>query len=391
MRRWLWLATIVGLTGTVVSGCYRVPQPECGFFCGPSATCPEDYACNATDGRCHRTDTSATMTCSSFIDAGVQDDVPDGGDTLPPFVDTTVPRDRAISVGVAGPITVTFSEDVIGVDDTTLFVMQDVTPVPGVIAYDAISHVATWTPSPTLSSTTTYTANVLSSITDHAGNPLALGRTWTFTTADVIPPTLIATSPINAATGVAITTQVSATFSEHVLVPPTGFNLSYIGGNLNGVTLHYDNVTHIATLTPTHPLPGNTTISASLTAAITDPSGNGFVPQSWTFETGADTVPPSVLSTQPANGSVGVPYATITVNFDEPVIGVDPSSFTVVDQNAMPISGAVSLFVTGSTWRFTPTAGLPGLTTFTVTLTTAITDTAGNHLPAPVTFSFTTG
>ena len=62
--RW-WLVAV-----TTVVGCYDPPRPACGFVCGPAGACPEDYRCNVTDGRCHRSDTPESMTCPSFTDAG---------------------------------------------------------------------------------------------------------------------------------------------------------------------------------------------------------------------------------------------------------------------------------------------------------------------------------
>jgi hypothetical protein len=61
------------LLGIVVaSGCYRVPEPDCGFVCGPGADpCPDDYTC-AGDHRCHRNGAPANLTCPA-PDAGAQD------------------------------------------------------------------------------------------------------------------------------------------------------------------------------------------------------------------------------------------------------------------------------------------------------------------------------
>jgi hypothetical protein len=52
--------------------CYDVPQPDCGFRCGPDGACPEDYTCSTTDGRCHLNGTPASLVCGSAAgDAGI--------------------------------------------------------------------------------------------------------------------------------------------------------------------------------------------------------------------------------------------------------------------------------------------------------------------------------
>lgn len=51
-------------------GCYDVPRPPCGFRCGPSEACPEDYTCDPSDGRCHLNGSSPQLVCAT-VDAGV--------------------------------------------------------------------------------------------------------------------------------------------------------------------------------------------------------------------------------------------------------------------------------------------------------------------------------
>lgn len=52
------------------AGCYDVPQPQCGFRCGPRGECPEDYTCNASDGRCHLEGAPASLVCGT-VDASI--------------------------------------------------------------------------------------------------------------------------------------------------------------------------------------------------------------------------------------------------------------------------------------------------------------------------------
>lgn len=71
------------LLSLALLGCYDVPRPECGFRCGPSEACPEDYTCNVADGRCHLNGSSPSLVCGTVdapaADAPVADAPPDAG------------------------------------------------------------------------------------------------------------------------------------------------------------------------------------------------------------------------------------------------------------------------------------------------------------------------
>jgi hypothetical protein len=91
MRRYVYLALALGLAllfagGLGLSACYDVPQPACGFRCGPAGECPTDYTCNSADDRCHLNGSPA-MVCG----------VPDGGVDAP---DIDAPPDAAIDAAI---------------------------------------------------------------------------------------------------------------------------------------------------------------------------------------------------------------------------------------------------------------------------------------------------
>ena len=96
--------------------------------------------------------------------------------------------------------------------------------MPATVSYDAATRIATLTPGNALAPATTYTATVHGGATDPrvkdvAGNALAANSSWSFTTAaagDTTPPTVTARSPAVGATGVAVATTVTATFSEAI-------------------------------------------------------------------------------------------------------------------------------------------------------------------------------
>lgn len=102
---------------------------------------------------------------------------------------------------------------------------------------------------------------------------------------------------------------------------------------------------------------------------------------------GGDSVAPTVVSTNPANGSTGVPVnATVSVTFSE---NLDSASVT---NTAFSLDNGVTgtIVVNGAVATLTPSPGLPASTVVTGTLSTAIKDRAGNALATPVTFQFIT-
>jgi len=107
------------------------------------------------------------------------------------------------------------------------------------------------------------------------------------------------------------------------------------------------------------------------------------------FTTAPDTTAPTVMSRTPAPNATMVPIAsTIVVTFDEPVMGVSSSTFTV--NNGAVVTGSRSSSNGGRTWTFSPLTMLGNNATVTVTLTTGITDLAGNPLASPVSWTFST-
>lgn len=98
--------------------------------------------------------------------------------------------------------------------------------------------------------------------------------------------------------------------------------------------------------------------------------------------------PPNVLANDPANGTGSVSLTpAIDVTFDEPV--VQSSLQFTVSGSSGNVAGTVSLSTDGMTATFTPNAALAAATTYTVSV--KATDSSGNVMPSPFTWSFTTG
>jgi hypothetical protein len=57
------LGAALTLAGAIITACYEIPRPACGFLCGPGDACPDGYSC-AGDMYCHRNDTPPDLTCT---------------------------------------------------------------------------------------------------------------------------------------------------------------------------------------------------------------------------------------------------------------------------------------------------------------------------------------
>ncbi len=109
---------------------------------------------------------------------------------------------------------------------------------------------------------------------------------------------------------------------------------------------------------------------------------------------GNDTTPPSVAGRSPSDGSTAVEHAAnVTATFTEPVVGVSATSMILRTQAGAAVAATVGYDAATTTATLDPTTDLVPSTTYVVTLTSAITDTASPANPlagAPVTWSFTT-
>jgi NAD(P)H-hydrate repair Nnr-like enzyme with NAD(P)H-hydrate epimerase domain len=57
------LGAALALAGAIITACYEIPEPSCGFLCGPGGACPDGYRC-AADMYCHRNDTPPDRMCT---------------------------------------------------------------------------------------------------------------------------------------------------------------------------------------------------------------------------------------------------------------------------------------------------------------------------------------
>ncbi len=235
-------------------------------------------------------------------------------------------------------------------------------------------------------------------------NQLALSATSGFVAPQ---PVVTALSPASSETGVGTNAVVMAKFSQPVnpaTVTPATFSVTS-GGSLAGAfTIGASELgpNTLVTWRPAAPLPTNSSVTVALTSGIQNTAGEPLLVTSLssaTFSTGLgpDTMPPTVVQVNPPNGvlSVGT-NSVITVEFSEPINATTVTTATIsVAAGGVPIAGRVSVIAgpRGPNTRavFTPSQLLGSTLTYTLTVSTGITDTALNPLAAPFTASFGTG
>jgi len=343
--------------------------------------------------------TLSLSSCGGSGGGGSSNGLPTNGDTTRPTVNSITPTNGASGVSVNTAIMVTFSEtiDATTINAASFVVSNGISHVAGSVAYSGTS--AVFTPSGNLSYSTTYTATITTGVKDAAGNAMACNYAWTFTTgtvSDTTPPIVSSVSPVNNATSVAVNGTISAVFSEAMNATTiTASTLILKDGSNNAVsgTVSYGGTT--ATFTPSGNLSYSTTYTVTITTGVKDSAGNAMVSNYvWTFSTGtvSDTTPPTVSSVSPVNNATSVAVnGSISAVFSEAMNAttITASTLTLKDGNNNAVSGTVSY--NGTTATFTPSTSLNYSTTYTVTITTGVKDSAGNAMVSNYVWTFSTG
>jgi hypothetical protein len=196
---------------------------------------------------------------------------------------------------------------------------------------------------------------------------------------------------------VATSVRPTVSFNEPVTgVSNTTFTLTQ-GTTAVLATVTYNATTQTATLTPSAALATDKPYTLSLTTAIKSASGGPVVATSWSFVTGPS---PTVTTTNPAAGATGVGLGTatartpLTATFSEPVTGLptvaaSTPNFTLKLGTAT-VASKVAYNATTRVATLTPDAPLVADRTYTLSLTNAVKDTAGNPLTIK-TWTFVTG
>jgi methionine-rich copper-binding protein CopC len=202
---------------------------------------------------------------------------------------------------------------------------------------------------------------------------------------DTTAPTVRSTSPAAGATGIAVNTAITASFSEAMdsgTITANTFTLRrFWGFPINGVVTYF---LGRAKFDPNTDLAYNATYTATITTGVKDLAGNAMAAnKTWSFTTAPkpDTTAPTVTSTRPADSTTNVALnASISATFSEAMNSstITATSFTLKDSGNNPVSGAATY--SGTTAVFRPASRLIGGTVYTATITTNAKDLAGNAL-----------
>ena len=314
--------------------------------------------------------------------------------TSPPSVISTVPVNLATDVPINQALSATFSQAMnpTTINSATFTLTGGGVGVKGTVAFVAAGSIATFTPAASLASSTVYTATITTGATNLAGAALAQNYVWTFTTAPtsiVTPPTVIATIPVNAATGVPINQIVSATFSTAMnpaTINSTTFTLTGPGTTAVSGLVAYAAIGNTLTFTPAANLAPSTLFTATITTGAQNLAGTALATNYvWTFTTGTGmaSTAPELVSTGPMNGATGVPLnQTVSATFTQAMnpLTITTATFQLTGPGGTAIAGTVTYDAINFIATFTPTAPLIANSSYIATVTSGVTNLTGTPL-----------
>jgi hypothetical protein len=210
-----------------------------------------------------------------------------------------------------------------------------------------------------------------------------------------VAPTILSVLPVDAATGVAFNTSISATFSK-AMDPATlsaaTFSVTQGATNIAGAVT-YAAATNTATFVPSSALGASLVYTALVTNQVKDVGGLAMAANyTWVFTTAANALPPTVISTTPLDVAINVstsgkPTATFSKAMDPATLTT--ATFTVT-QGATPVSGTVALNGATNTATFSPAVALATSLVYTATITTGAKDSGALAMAANYVWTFTT-
>ncbi|HSA52168.1 MAG TPA: DUF4082 domain-containing protein [Yinghuangia sp.] len=212
---------------------------------------------------------------------------------------------------------------------------------------------------------------------------------------DATAPTVTATSPANAATGVAINAGLSATFSEAVQDATITWSVTKPDNSAVAGTASYDPATRTASFAPAANLALSTTHTATVSGAK-DAAGNSMAPVTWTFTTAATPPTTSTFSiftgTEPvatpnndnSPNELGVRFHTAAdgfikaVKFYKSAANTGPFTVSLWNTAGNRIAGVDNVHLTGSGWK-TVTLASPVAVTANTTYIASYHTMSGNY------------
>jgi len=256
-----------------------------------------------------------------------------------PQVLSVSPLDASGSIALTTSISAVFNEPMNAstINIASFTVREGTVPIAGVIAFSG--NTATFSPTKALTPFTKYTATMNAGVRDIAKNAMVSDFTWSFTTGPDPAPTVTSSDPVNLAIGVPFNKMISAAFSKSMDSLSATNSLSVINTSLGG-TVVTGKVTYTGTtvvFAPTNNLLPSTSYAATISTVAKDVAGT-FLKNSytWNFTTGKapDVIPPIVVSTDPINSAIGIPFnQKLSASFSESMdpATINPANFKLVN------------------------------------------------------------
>ncbi len=202
---------------------------------------------------------------------------------------------------------------------------------------------------------------------------------------DTIRPTVISITPPNKAIDVPITDSVIIRFSEQVGIGMASLSVS-------NALIDFDVIDSGAIIKFRTPLEYNTVYTITIRNPIVDLSGNDLldsITSSFTTEIDPATLPPSIVSTYPAIGAeINAVTDSVTVTFSKAIDVTTLNDTTFFNTNGR--TGTISYDNLTKTAIFHPTIPFSYDSSYIMSITKSVKDTAGNNLLSPLLWLFTT-
>ncbi|AMB59395.1 Ig-like domain-containing protein [Microterricola viridarii] len=244
---------------------------------------------------------------------------------------------KALTAGETSPVTVTFSEAVVGFDNADLTIENGA--LSAVASSDGgVTWTATFTPATDVSDSTNVITLDLAGVRDVAGNPGVGGETSVNYAVDTVRPTasiVVSDSSLTAGE----TSRVTVTFSEAV-VDFDNADLTVENGALSAVASSDGGVTWTATFTPATDVSDSTNVITLGLAGVRDVAGNAGVGSAVSNSYSVAAAPLALVVTVSDTTLGAGETSLVTFRFSRAVVGFSNANVTVTDGALSPVTSA---------------------------------------------------
>ncbi len=327
-------------------------------------------------------------------------DVPHDTEALK--ISSVSPSHQSTGIDVNSKLHITFSKEVntSTLSSENIKLSNGATDVPISIDPQPDGKTVVITPATNMDPGAYYTLTVKSEVTDTEGNSMHGEYATHFYTAlkpDTKPPVITLFTPVDGAPDVAPNVHIIVAFSEHMDVStftPADINLKDATDTTIPVTISSGSAHSSAIVTSDSDLAFLADYTLSVSTGLTDAAGNNLLAAgSASFTTGPepDTTPPTITHNSPADGQTEVHLdSKVIVNFSEPIDSATATSASIVlKAGSIVVPATVTTKGDHSIVTVTPSHSLKYGLTYTLEISSTVTDTAGNALTA-ATVSFST-